>query len=149
MDVVRAQHHIHVRRALADRVPILLGQATGDDDLATFLLRLPRLQVAEVAVEPVVRVLPDAARVEHDHIGVGLIVHLDEPLVVEQPRDALGVVLVHLTPVGVDDVAPGHGGSGYLATCDENREIPGWPPSSDDGHPEGRDPRAEARGSVS
>ena len=41
------------------------------DDLPVVALRLPGLELAEVAVEPVVGVLPDAARVEHDDVGLG------------------------------------------------------------------------------
>jgi hypothetical protein len=64
--------------------------------------------VAERAVELVVGVLADAARVEDDDIGVAVVVHRDEPLRIEQPGDALGVVLVHLTPERAHDVAPTH-----------------------------------------
>ena len=73
MDVVRAEHDVDPRRPLAHDVAVLLRQAAGDDDLPTVALGLPALQPAEVAVQPVVGVLPDAAGVDHDHVGVGLI----------------------------------------------------------------------------
>ena len=56
----------------AHAVLVLLRQAAGHDDLAAVLLALPRLQVPEVAVQLVVGVLADAARVEDDHVGVVL-----------------------------------------------------------------------------
>ena len=95
--------------ALAHDVAILLGEAARHDDLAPVARGLPRLQVAEVAVELVVGVLADAARVEHDHVGVGLVGGRHQTVGLEQPGDALGVVLVHLAPVGADDVGAGHG----------------------------------------
>ena len=109
MDVVRAENDIDVRCLLADDVAVLLGQATGDDDLATVALLLPRLQPTERAVQLVVGVLADAAGVEHHDIGVGLVGDRHVPIVFHEAGDAFGVVLVHLTPEGVDDVAAGHG----------------------------------------
>ena len=75
----------------------------GHDDLAAVLVALPRLQVSEVAVELVVGVLADAAGVEDDHVGVGLGVGAHEAVGLEQAGDPLGVVLVHLAPVGTNE----------------------------------------------
>ena len=61
--------------------------------------------MAEGAVELVVGVLPDAAGVEHHHVGVVDAVGRDQPVGLEQPRDPLGVVLVHLAPEGADEEA--------------------------------------------
>ena len=83
-----------------------------DDDLAALAGVLPGPQVAEVAVQLVVGVLADAARVEHDDVGVVLRLGAHQPVGLEQAGDALGVVLVHLAPVGAQDVAAGHGGRG-------------------------------------
>ena len=68
--VVGAEHDVDVAGPLQDGVPVLLGQAAADDDLHPGLLVLDRLQVPEGAVELVVGVLPDAAGVEHDDVGV-------------------------------------------------------------------------------
>ena len=108
MHVVRAEHDVDVRRPLADDLAILLGQAAGHHDLAPVALALPRLEMAEVAVELVVGVLADAARVEHDDVGVVLRSRRHQPVGLEQPGDALRVVLVHLAPEGAHDVAPRH-----------------------------------------
>ena len=105
--VVRAEHHVHPRRPADDLGPVLLRQAATDRDLHAGPGRLDRPQVAEVAVEPVVGVLPDRARVEDDDVGaVG--VAPDVAGLLEQPRHPLGVVHVHLAPVGADGVAAGH-----------------------------------------
>ena len=53
-----------------DQVAVLLGQAAADHDLQPGRCVLQRLQVAEGAVELVVGVLPDAAGVEDDDVGV-------------------------------------------------------------------------------
>ena len=69
---------------------------------------LHRGQVAEVAVELVVRVLPDRAGVEHHDIGLLVASGTNVPMGLQQPGDPLGVVHVHLAAVGPDLVgAPG------------------------------------------
>ena len=70
MNVVRAHHHINVAGLLGDQFLILLSKTSCHDDLAAVLLALPRLQVAQVAIQLVVGVLSDAARVEHHDIGI-------------------------------------------------------------------------------
>ena len=109
VDIVGAHHHVDVAGTLRDEILVLLGEATRHDDLTALALGLPGLEVAEVAVQLVVGVLANAAGVEHDDVGVGLVVGPDEPVGLEEPGDPLGVVLVHLTPVGAHDVAAGHG----------------------------------------
>jgi hypothetical protein len=108
MHVVGAHHDIGPWRPLLHDLAIFLGQTPGHHDLAAFLLCLPRTKVTEISVEPIVGVLADAAGVEHDDIGVVLRIDGDETIGIEQPGDALGIVFVHLTPVGVHDVAAGH-----------------------------------------
>jgi hypothetical protein len=99
-----AEHDVDVRRLLAHELAVLLGEAAGDDDLAVGPGILPSLEVPEVAVELVVGVLPNAAGVEDDDVGLGLAVGAREPVDLEQAGDALGVVLVHLAPEGAHDV---------------------------------------------
>ena len=53
-----------------DLAAVLLGQAAADGDLHARARLLDRMQVAEVAVEPVVGVLPDRAGVEHHDVGL-------------------------------------------------------------------------------
>ena len=68
--VVGAEHHVDVAGLLADELAILLGQAAGDRDLHVGLGVLEPLEVTQLAVELVVGVLTDAARVEHDDVGL-------------------------------------------------------------------------------
>ena len=101
---MRAVDHVDPRRALGDPGPFHLGQAAADRDLHAVLLL--RQQVTQVAVQPVRRVLPDRAGVEHHHvrglaIGRGLVAGL-----VQQAGQALGIVHVHLAPVGANLVSP-------------------------------------------
>ena len=106
--VVGAEHDVDVGRPLGDALAVLLRQAAGDHDLHVGAPVLDRLQVPERAVELVVGVLPDAAGVEHDDIRV---LHVDGGHVavgLEQPGEALGVVLVHLAPEGAHQVPLGH-----------------------------------------
>ena len=108
VDVVRAEHDVHPRGLLGDDVAILLRQTPGHDDLATVGLGLPLLQPAEAAVQLVVGVLTNAARVQHDHISVVLGLHRHHAVGLEHASDALGVVLVHLAPEGAHEIRTGH-----------------------------------------
>ena len=101
---MRAVNHVHPGRALRDPGALHLGQAAAHRDLHALLLL--RQQVTEVAVQPVGRVLPDRAGVEHHHVrGLAVVGGLVARLV-EQARQALGIVRVHLAPVGADLVRP-------------------------------------------
>ena len=106
--VVGAEHDVHPRRPAHDLGPVLLRQAAAHRDLHARLRGLDRPQVAEVAVEPVVGVLPDRAGVEHDDVGGGVRAGPRVARRLEQPGHPLGVVHVHLAPVGADVVAAAH-----------------------------------------
>ena len=58
-----------------------------------------------MAVQLVVGVLPDAARVQHDDVSVGEIAGGDQTVGLEETGDALGIVLVHLAAERPHDVA--------------------------------------------
>ena len=60
------------------------------------------LEVAEMSVELVVGVLPDAAGVEHDDVGRLEVGGGHQAVGDQQPGQALGVVLVHLAAEGAD-----------------------------------------------
>ena len=70
-DVVGAEDHVDPRRPADDLAPVLLRQAAADGDLHARVGVLDRAQMPEVAVEPVVGVLPHRAGVEHDDVGAG------------------------------------------------------------------------------
>ena len=108
MHVVGAEHHVDPRRLRADALGLVLGEASAHDDLHAGATVFDRLEHAEVAVELVVGVLPDAAAVEHHDVGVLGIGSRNETIGLEEAGDALGVVLVHLTPEGADEVRASH-----------------------------------------
>ena len=93
------------------RAAVLLGQAAADRDLHARPLLLGRGQVAQVAVEPVVGVLADRAGVEDDQVDAVARRRAGRPDVAgmfEQAGQPLGVVDVHLAPVGADVVGAAH-----------------------------------------
>ena len=98
-DVVRAEDDVDPRRPADDLAAVLLRQAAADGDLHAGAGVLDRPQVAEVAVEPVVGVLPDGAGVEDDDVGVVALGRGGVAGRLEQPGEPLGVVHVHLAPV--------------------------------------------------
>ncbi len=102
-DVVGAEDHVDPRRLLGDGRAVLLRQAAADRDLHAGPRGLLRREVAEVAVELVVGVLPHRAGVEDDDVGVARPSGTrDVARLLEQPAEPLGVVDVHLAPVGAD-----------------------------------------------
>ena len=108
MHVVRTEDDIDVPGPPAHQVAVLLGQAPADRDLEVGAAVLFDLEMAQQPVELVVGVLADAARVEHDDIGVFDLGRRFVAVGLEQPGDPLGVVLVHLAPEGAHDVLAGH-----------------------------------------
>ena len=87
-DVVSAEDDIDERRLLDDGVTILLRQAPADRDLHVGVRLLVRGELAEVAVQLVVRVLADRTRVEDDKIRIGSGLRLRIPGVLEQTQDS-------------------------------------------------------------
>ncbi|OEI67234.1 hypothetical protein Cus16_3135 [Curtobacterium sp. ER1/6] len=114
--VVRPEHHVHPRRLLEDDVLVLLRQAPADRDLHAGVLALDAGELPEVAVEAVVRVLAHRARVDHDDVRLAA-VRCHVPRRLERPAQTLGVVHVHLAPVGADLVGAGAG-------CDGGHDRP-------------------------
>jgi hypothetical protein len=107
---VGAEHDVDPSHLLLDPFAVLLGQASAHGDLQSGLRVDELLEAPEGPVQALVRVLPDAARVEDHHVGVlhrggGLHAVRDQ-----EPGQTLGVVLVHLAPEGADEVGPGHRG---------------------------------------
>ena len=104
----RSECDVDPRRLLEHERLVLLHLASTDGDAELRPLVLQRLHVAERPVQAVVCVLADRARVEQDDVralGVG---RAHVPVHLEQPRDAFGVVLVHLTAVRADEVGLAH-----------------------------------------
>ena len=109
--IVGAEHDVHVSGPLLDVLPVHLGQAPTHGNLHVRPALAQGLQVAQMAVELVVRVLTDATGVEDDHVGRLEVVGGHQAVGGEQPGQALGVVVVHLAAVGADmEGAGGHTG---------------------------------------
>ena len=106
--VVGAEHRVDVWRPLPDELAVLLGQTTTHRDLHARSPRLERLQMTEMAVELVVGVLADAAGVEQDDVGVLDVVGRLHALALEEPREPLRVVRVHLAPERANQVGACH-----------------------------------------
>jgi hypothetical protein len=121
--VVGAEHHIDVRGPVDDRGPVLLGQTAGHRDLHAGLAVLQRLEVPEGAVELVVGVLPDAARVQDDDVGVLGAGGLLQAVGLEEAGDPLRVVLVHLAPEGAQEEATGLGHGGQATDAPREASI--------------------------
>ena len=101
-DVVRSEHHVHPWRPAQDGVAVLLGQTTTDSDLHIRIGLLTRSQVADIAVELVVGVLPNRAGVEHHDVGVGTVRSAPVAGGLQQTRKALRIMDVHLAAVGAN-----------------------------------------------
>ena len=106
--VVGAEDDVDPAHLLLNALAVLLGQAPADGDLQTRLGVDQLLQAPQRPVEPLVGVLPDAAGVEHDHVGVLHGGGRRQAVGHQQPGEPLGVVLVHLAPEGTDEIGPGH-----------------------------------------
>ena len=104
--------HVDPGRPSLDLAPVLLRETSAHDDPEPRMGELRWFQVSEVAVELVVGVLTDRAGVEHHDTRVGDIVGPRHTVGVEQPGDALRVMLVHLAAEGADQVGALHGTEG-------------------------------------
>ena len=107
--IVGPEHHVDVRCPLADLLPVHLGQAPAHRDLHAGSALAQCLEVAQVPVELVVRILTDAAGVEDHHIGRLEIGGGHQSVGDQGTRQPFRVVLVHLAPEGSDVEGPGPG----------------------------------------
>ena len=121
-DVVGAEDHIHPWSLPQDHVPVLLGHAAAHRDLHPGMARLDGGHVPEVSVETVVGVLTHRAGVENHHVRpraenrLGGFLSTPQPGLLQQSRDPLGVVDVHLAAVGDYVIsARTHGGPTLVA----------------------------------
>src|SRR5262245_54961709 len=104
-----ANYNVHLRRTLEQRRAFLLGDApgNGNERFAHGLFR-EDAEFAETRVELLLCVLADAARVDDNDIGLAIIVRTVVPCGFKQSSHLLGVVVVHLTTVRLDQVLPAH-----------------------------------------
>ena len=93
---------IDVRRPLEDDALVLLRHAAQDADDFVRVLALGVLEPAQCAVDLVLGVLPDAARVEQDRVGVVRAGRQLVTVLAQAGHDELAVELVHLAADGFD-----------------------------------------------
>ena len=105
-EVVRAEHDIEMRERLEKLVAVALPDAAadGDDALVEWGARAQRdvLHRGDLAVQACVGSLAHAARHEDDDIGILELLDRKGAERLEHAVDALGIVLVHLTPERAD-----------------------------------------------
>ena len=106
---------VHPRRPLQHSVAILLCQTSADGDLHIRVGLFARHQMADIAVELVVGVLPHRTGVEHNYVGVGAVGGATVTGGVQQTGESLRVVDVHLAPVGADLIGAATRRAGLVA----------------------------------
>ncbi len=110
MQGLGAEHHVHVGRALADRLAFLAGHAAADTDDQLRIALLEAFPAAQLVEHLLLRFLADRAGVEQQHIRVFRIVRGFQIVGgLQQIDHAGGVVLVHLAAVGLDKELACHG----------------------------------------
>ena len=102
----RPESDIDERIPLEDAFALRFGVAASDSDDEIGPLALHRAGIPQVRGEPLIRLLPDGARVEDDDVGVLRRRCLTQTERLEHALDALGVVGVHLTAERRDVVPP-------------------------------------------
>ena len=109
---LRAEHQVHVRRALDDRLAFLRRHAAADADQHRLAVLLQRLPAAQLAEDLLLRLLADRAGVDQHNIRFFDVVGQLQAFGGGQHiGHARGVVLVHLAAVGLDvELAARRGG---------------------------------------
>ena len=99
VDLVGAEHEVDVRRALDERIALLLRHAARDAENQLRVLALEALDLADLAVDAVLRRLAHAARVDEDEVSL---LHRLRPLIADRAElshHALCIALVHLASI--------------------------------------------------
>ena len=107
-EVVGAEDRIDPGGAADHLTAVLLREAATHGDLHARVSGLDRCEMSEVAVEPVIGVLPHRTGVEDDQISLIAVWDADIAGRFEDAGDALGVMSIHLAPVGAHLKRPGH-----------------------------------------
>jgi len=125
VQLARPAQQVHVRRL--DEQPLLfaLRHAPDNADHGLGPAAFERLQPAEPGKNLVLRVLPDAARVEEDDVGLAGGPHSPEAEVAQLPLDELAVQHVHLAAEGLQEVGGRRhqvSGFAYRVSAAESRQ---------------------------
>ena len=107
---LRAEDHVDIGRAVADRGAFLAGHATADGDHHVRVGQFQFTPAAQLRVHTVLGPFADRAGIEQDYVGIFGAGGDFQGLVFAQQIDhARAVVLVHLATVGFDIKLLGHG----------------------------------------
>jgi len=110
MQGLRAEYHVHERRARDDGRALLAGNTTADTDHDVGSRLLERAPTAKFAEYLFLRLLADRAGVEQQQIRRQRVVGGNEAMRIRQQiRDSVRIVGVHLTAEGFDIELSGHG----------------------------------------
>jgi len=113
-------------RALQNRIAFLLRDTPGDgDNRVVSVLHCELPQFAQARVELLFGAFPDAAGVDHDHIGIDRIVGRFEAGLFQEPGHALRVVDVHLAAERFDQVFTRHAPSNF-PLCPSSPSYPAY-----------------------
>jgi hypothetical protein len=100
MERLRAEHEIHVWRALHDRRAFLARHAAADADDEIGLLALQELHAAEIVEHALLRLFAHRAGVEQQNVRLVGIIRLLDAAFGEHVGHLVRIVLVHLTAEG-------------------------------------------------
>ncbi len=112
MNVVCTHYYVDIWCALTHLIFVFLSQATRHHDLALATqlnaLFFPRLEPTKTAVQLFIGVLTNTAGIENYEICVVFTLSSFHTVLLEQPRDALGVMSIHLAPKGAHNIFTSH-----------------------------------------
>ena len=103
--IVGPEHKVDMREALENSISHLLCHAPADADHATRPLILPDTQPPEVAVQLLLCFIADRTGVNDQHVRIRLRFRSLQTAVMQQVLELLGIVDVHLAPIGANRVA--------------------------------------------
>jgi len=108
---LRAEHHIHIRRALHDGFTFLAGDTSAHADQQIRLGQLERAHAPQIREHFLLGLLADRTGIEQDDIGLFRPIGLFHTRAgTQQVRHLARVVLVHLAAIGFDIEFFGHTG---------------------------------------
>ncbi len=106
---LRAEHHIDIGRAVADRRAFLAGDAAANADHQLRIVLFQFAPAAQLGKDLFLGLFADRAGIEEDHVGFSRILGDFHGLVfAQQVHHARAVVLVHLAAMGFDEKLAGH-----------------------------------------
>jgi hypothetical protein len=113
---VGAEDEVDLVEAAQQGVPRLLGHTAAHREDPAGAGLLPSPQLAQIAIEPMLRLVADRAGIDDQQVGLVQALGGNVALVAKQVRDLLRVVDVHLAPIGAHQ-DPLRRAQAVLQTC--------------------------------